>query len=327
MECLSGLVGLRGCGNSTPGSGLYINSLPGIPMELLDKISSAEQGTAQGLWTDTEILAQEQLLMDFTILMGDRFQINDIAKMFQLPTDASTTNSPQGAFDNGFTLDLGTTHPISRLMKVGVDKVGIYLTAVPGAPFDIKIANYDTGQVLKTITVPTANLVVGWNYFDVLESYWCKHLKFYYTASEALTKLIPFPVNLNQRFCNCYCSDQCPGQIRGISDGTFSTVNSYGLTASISFECSFEGIICANRKKFSRPLWYLLGHTVMAQTLASHRYSRFNTTDREKIKELKDDFFADYSKAMKLLSKGITLNDDDFCLSCDPTIMKGFVHP
>jgi len=330
MNCLSGLVGLRGCSQGTPGSGLYVNSLPGIPMDMLDKIANSDQDTISGLWSDTQIVAQEQLLTDFTILMSDKVQLNSIARSFQLPT-AISGNAPSGAFDNGFTLDFGYDHPVSRLMKVGVDKIGFYMNAVAAGEFDIKIVDYDTSEELWSLTVNTVAdpLTQGWNYFDVLESFWCKHLKFYYVANSQASKQILLNESLNYQFSSCYCTcscNDCPGRIRGISNGTFSDNYSYGLTAAISFECSFESVICNNRKKFSRPYWYLLGHTIMAQTLSTNRFNRYTTTDRKIIAGLRDDYFKDYSDAMKVITNGITMNDDDYCLTCDAPITRGYYN-
>lgn len=54
IDCFTGLVGILGCGNEVPGSGLYINSLPGITLEMVDNIADAEQVTYLGVWKEIE---------------------------------------------------------------------------------------------------------------------------------------------------------------------------------------------------------------------------------------------------------------------------------
>lgn len=332
MNCLDGLIGLKGCSSGTlPGSGLYVNSLPGLPMELIDRAADIDQQTYAGVWADAQLMAQGQLLSDFETLMADKFQLSSIARSFCLPQTVSEAASPQGAYENGFTLDLGDNHPISRLMQLHVDRLGIYLIDVPEDPFNITIANYDTGQVLwsRPVNTSTAPLSVGWNFIDVLENFWCKHLKFVYTASEANTAQVPLDENTNAFLCGCYCKEWevCPGQVRGISDTAFSDTVSYGLMACISFTCSYEPLICANRKSFARALWFLLGSTLLSQALGSHRYSRYNTTDKEKVAGLRDGYYDNYVDTLKQVAKGIRLNDNDYCLECDHIIRNQFVFP
>lgn len=60
--CLKDYVGLKFCSNTEePDSGLYINSLPGISVEVLDNIADSEQITYAKVWTD----AQDEAWMRF----------------------------------------------------------------------------------------------------------------------------------------------------------------------------------------------------------------------------------------------------------------------
>lgn len=54
LECYTGLVGILGCPGDEPGSGLYINSLPGVTLEMVDKIADSEQVTYLGVWQEIE---------------------------------------------------------------------------------------------------------------------------------------------------------------------------------------------------------------------------------------------------------------------------------
>jgi len=57
MNCLIDYIGLVGCNEVTPDSGLYVNQLPGISIELMDNIATADQTTYKQIWKDAQELA------------------------------------------------------------------------------------------------------------------------------------------------------------------------------------------------------------------------------------------------------------------------------
>lgn len=75
MSCLTNYIGLNGCSGNAPASGLYINSLPGISLESIDKIADSEQVTYQGVWADVQVEAWARFYVDV---------INELTKCYQL---------------------------------------------------------------------------------------------------------------------------------------------------------------------------------------------------------------------------------------------------
>lgn len=75
MECLTDFVGIRGCGETVPGSGVYLNTLPGISLESLDKVADSEQITYKGLWADIQTEAGVRFYTDV---------IEELSKCFKL---------------------------------------------------------------------------------------------------------------------------------------------------------------------------------------------------------------------------------------------------
>lgn len=75
MDCLTGYIGLRVCGNETSDSGQWINSLPGISLESIDKIADSEQITYKGVWDDVEAEAYNRFYVD---------AVNELTKCYQL---------------------------------------------------------------------------------------------------------------------------------------------------------------------------------------------------------------------------------------------------
>lgn len=70
MDCLIDYVGLKICADQTPpDSGVYINTLPGISLESIDKTANEDQITYAGLWADVQAEAWILFQMDFVSAM------------------------------------------------------------------------------------------------------------------------------------------------------------------------------------------------------------------------------------------------------------------
>lgn len=66
LDCLTGYIGLKACPNQEePESGIWINSLPGISLESVDKIADSEQVTYAGVWNDVQTEAAIRFKIDF----------------------------------------------------------------------------------------------------------------------------------------------------------------------------------------------------------------------------------------------------------------------
>lgn len=80
MTCFTDYIGLSLCAGAyeSPPSGIYINSLPGLSMESLDKIADQEQVNYLGVWTDVQANAQPEFFIDVRA---------EISKCYQLDCD------------------------------------------------------------------------------------------------------------------------------------------------------------------------------------------------------------------------------------------------
>lgn len=75
LDCLINYIGLKACGNDTPDSGQWINSLPGISLTAITATVEDEQITYRGLWNDIQIEAYNQFYIDF---------LNELNKCYNL---------------------------------------------------------------------------------------------------------------------------------------------------------------------------------------------------------------------------------------------------
>lgn len=84
MDCFIDFVGLSYCPGiyEQPGSGIYLNSLPGISIQSIDAIAENEQITYLGVWADVQTSAVAQFRIDV---------ISELHKCFKLNRDCDYT--------------------------------------------------------------------------------------------------------------------------------------------------------------------------------------------------------------------------------------------
>lgn len=78
MECLIDYIGFFNCpGQAEPPSGLYINTLPGITLESVDKIATSEQITYLNVWRDAQIEASIRFELDFKQKINECYTLSN----------------------------------------------------------------------------------------------------------------------------------------------------------------------------------------------------------------------------------------------------------
>lgn len=76
-DCLKDYVGIKtGCEDTTASSGLYINSLPGISLESIEKTATQDQETYLGLWSDIQDEAWIRFVIDFREAVSECFELS-----------------------------------------------------------------------------------------------------------------------------------------------------------------------------------------------------------------------------------------------------------
>lgn len=78
MDCFIDYIGLSLCAGaySAPASGIYINSLPGLNIESIDKVADQEQINYLGVWRDVNTNAVQQFRIDVIAEMRKCYQLN-----------------------------------------------------------------------------------------------------------------------------------------------------------------------------------------------------------------------------------------------------------
>ena len=78
MQCFLNYIGLSQCAGvyQAPASGIYINSLPGMSLESIDKTANQEQLNYLGVWDDVQANALQQYRIDVIAEMNKCYQLN-----------------------------------------------------------------------------------------------------------------------------------------------------------------------------------------------------------------------------------------------------------
>lgn len=78
MTCFIDYIGLSLCAGvyEAPASGIYINSLPGLSIESIDKVADQEQINYIGVWNDVQTNALQQFRVDVISEINKCYKIN-----------------------------------------------------------------------------------------------------------------------------------------------------------------------------------------------------------------------------------------------------------
>lgn len=323
MHCLNDYIGIKGYGSEEPLSGMFINQLPGITLESIDKLAEKEQFNFAGVWKDVQARAWVRLEKDFRIALRNRYKLSSIRAFSDLQPVADTNDIiAVAAKYRGIVIDLGGMHSRSFL-TTHIDHISVILTA-NAANLVVKIFDAD-GTVLDTFT--KANAPQGTYRFEVSKKYPTQKLFVAVDAEAVPLYKAALPKGAIEK---CFAEileffETCKPQVYAAEadKATPSTRTKkdffYGIEVSYSAMCSFSSIICANKEEFMDVWMYLLGAEIMLERLFTSRMNRYTTIDKDQAAELKDFFSVEYEKALKETVSGLEVKDD-CCIECNPLI-------
>lgn len=328
MNCLIDFIGLHSCKASEPESGLFINSLPGINLENIDKLADAEQVTYKKVWEDVQLRAVKKLNSAVVNDFSSRYRMKMATEIVNLGKTVNTSanqTAPTAEY-RGFSIELDDansgTAP-SVFQSIHIQNLDLYLKVAQN-PVTIKIVDLDNGEELKVISL---NGQVGWNRIAVNESFDRFRVGVIYECSTISSPFSGLPWD-NDLSCNCVCTDFCGccSVVKGIK-GTSLTAfeqenNTFGMSGVFTVKCSFDNLVCNSKETFATALFYLLGHELMIERMFTDRLNRFTTVDKAKAKEMSEYFGKEYSKELSQAIDGINLNLSDCCLECNAPIQK-----
>ncbi len=346
LNCLKDWIGVQGCTTTTPDSGIFINQLPGIELEMIDSLADEQQVDFNGVWDDVQERAVRRFKTDINAEFKKRYLLKNITQSIDMGRLIDTSIvTALGLQYRGVALTLNRqdeNFAHSNLQTIRVQDISLYFNVA--AATTIKVFDLETGTELftKAVTAPAA---VGWQTITILQEFTSREIFLGYDATllssveQDLTKL-KNAVNRRQNGYTYYCyscgSGNTNAEIRGASATIDTSIiesdltigdNSFGLSVKWSVVCSFDSFVCNNKEAFTRAWWYLLGVELMWEKAFTSRLNQFTSFDNNKAKELWKLFEVTYhggtiddiefTGELPMSIDATFLNMNDYCLECN----------
>lgn len=319
-----------GCGSAEPESNRYINSLPGMPLETIDKIASSQQKTFLGVWNSVEDRSISKFWTRVISAFKSKYKIKsirqsiDLGRVIDITAPVATNTDYAGGL---IDLSLQNSDYVkSNLMMLSFQSLAVYVTAVPTVAVPVKIYNDVTKEILFETTIPI-DTPIGWYNIKVNKFFNAEKLAFVYKTSEFEAVKLELSPLVTNTFCGCATSYGCNGSLSGIRAShtsyltTATGTDTFGISAVFSLVCKYDNIICNNRAYFIDALWYLMGSEMMIERLYSPRLN-FWTINDEDAKELLALYQTEFEKEMEIAIDGIELDMADCCLECEKDVVS-----
>lgn len=320
-NCLTDTIGIIGCGSSTPASGIFINSLPGISLKSIDAIAEAEQADYVGLWSDVQENAYRSMMIDVEVELSKRYKLKRITSTVDLGRviDTLTTTAADTEY-RGLIFDLNSAYAEtsefkgSALASHYIQSISFY-SPINQNGTSIVIADAVTGTTLTTLT---RDITLGWNLISVDQKYTASKLAVGVDSTNINSVSLTVADNLTW---TTSCSSVVEGFRWDISgspvSGTTGT-NSYGMSIVYGTRCSFESLICQNKDVFYLPYAYKCAIELTVRRQFSSRTSAW-TLNQKEAEALRLYYETEYAKTLTQVCHTINLNTHDSCLDCDGT--------
>lgn len=323
MECLDGLIGIRGiCTPDTPDSIYYINDLPGISIKEVDAALNSESASAVELITQKLEEAGNLISTRIQTLFQPRFKGTSII-----------SNSVIGyTQDNLQTVGTATGYLIGKQIEIlegdylelFISRVGLHMASTGTT----NVLVYDLIQNKLLDTIPVVTVADEVSYVDVYKSYKRQGQKLNLFIGYAYASSYKTILSRN----NC---SSCTGQVyqnpyirfsnkQILSSDTKIQDNLVGgsedgLILQYSINCSFEPFICSIRHLLAAAIRWKAGELLVMEMIYSKRNNSYINIYGEDHTELLAAYSASYEAEMKNITQNMKL-PNNICYQCNKRV-------
>lgn len=329
MDCLDNYIGLKNCSTAIPDSGIYVNVLPGINTELVDKIATSEQVNFLGVWENVKQRSFLRLKNDVVMRIQERMDFNDIIfqtknLMFLTPSNP-VVNS--GAEYRGVYIKIPTT----KYAEYYIDILQVYSDAI--VTTDVKVFDINDGKELFSLTI---DLVEGLNNITIDEYFPLRYGNlelFIGVDASGFNSVETYQESYNWYDDDFECVSQNsfhgqrnyslviqPAKMLLAADALYDNIDrsssGFGISLVSQIKCSIDAFVCQNRKQLEQALLYLMGAEILMEKIGSPRLNAFTSTNLENTEYLRLEFEKRYTDNLKRSMKTIPLEGEGFCFNC-----------
>lgn len=284
-SCLDTIIGIPDdCGEIQASmSGYKITDLPGISVKRMSNIADEDYITGIKLIQDKYRLAKLNITNDLVkFLQGHNYVVNTVNKLWTSSNEIKTTLAAGavGQF-RGLVIYKRTRHCALEKMYI---------------PYVYVKANV-TGEV-------TLRIEDGSDYYEYpIDVEAGKYLRYHidYTAeNDEVRILLPSDTAVYSVVPNCQCNNTEKSDcvtVMGISNGTTSKKQSYGIVADVQCVCDYEYLMCAIAKQVGEPLMYLTGYLIADEAIKTDRLTLETTYKDEQWEATKAEWYGKYTES------------------------------
>lgn len=332
MSCLSGSIGIRGCGQSS--ASLYINDLTGINVPDFDKVVNVEHKNGIAALQTIIETAESLVLLDINNYLKGKFELRSIID-----------NDTVGYFyDNKELISAATGSYIGYEVRVDkVPYVDFYLSQIRlfvnnTGTVNVKVWDLIQGKVIKTVAVSAVageivtvdnvdlcvksqkqriHLFIG--YESTFQSYRTSYVSPYAASPgyESCGKLCGYGYGVGDQI---YVSQRTmPTSATPVYNSLVGSDTPGGLSIGYSLQCSFDNVICNARNQFDQAIWYKCGELIMQEMKHSKRLNGVVTCYKDSHDELMK--FYRNEHIQKMADALLTMRmPESICWQCTPPV-------
>ena len=345
MNCLTDFIGLQGCGNVTPISGLYINDYPGMSSELLEKISSPEQASYYGFWESAQRVAYTRLKKDIQAALYKSAQARldqvlfQTSRQFVQDWQQIQILEPAEQFRGVFVSVNG-----SKYIGINIRQVYIY-NAGDEAVEDVPVKIFQT-QDGKLLWEDTVTVQVGMNFIPVNEIFYSDFDKVNVMVAVDCTNLITTKgdfVDFGWNQMDVECATRFTYLWRngwtifpvtaplnyGLGQSWSQSTSQTGVYMDATLICSLDAFICGQRDFITDAWANILCHQILWSKMASPRANYFAQGNREFTERSMVSFESAYKESLDIWAQQLNLSDEGLCFDCSAAglVQQGFTRP
>jgi len=345
MNCLTDYIGLKGCSNAEPLSGLFINDYPGMSSELLDKVATPDQVSYVGMWESVQKVAYQRIRRDIqaALFTSAEAQLDQVLfqtrKEFVQQWEQIQTVPAEAIYKGTFISIQGSKYLSLRIKQLYVYNAGtVTVNAVPFA-----IIQTQNAEVLYS---GTYDMQPGMNYIPINQEFFSDFDKVNIMAVVDCTNLDTtygmfadygwqqMDLECASRFSYLWRNGWSIFPVTaplGYSLGdSWSQDNSQsGVYLDAQLLCSLDSFICG-QKEFLTDAWAnILAYHVLWQKVSSSRSNYFAQSNRDYTERAMATYLEGYTQSLAIWARQLNLRGEGLCFDCDNAglIQQGFVRP
>jgi hypothetical protein len=331
---LTNYIGLKNCNLPTPESGLYINQLPGMSTELVDKIANSEEINFAGVWSDVQANAFLRLKDDVINTLYEYIKFNSI--IYQ------TRRLLKSQVNQLIKIDKSPVYtgiyqmvPESKYTEYRLN--GLWVYSYQTITTTAKVWDVNDGVELYSQSV---DLVPGLNYVEIKQVFPMKYriqeffigvdttnfdsiqtlndFYYWYTADLACAMQSTFGYGAIRGVFQFYPATYDPNTTLQLSNINKTGLGK-GVTVDAEIRCSVDQFIYDNREFLKTSLLYLLGAEMLLHKQASPRLNFYTASNLEQTENTRLIFEDRYKSNLKRALNAIPLNGESLCFDCEET--------